>query len=365
MVIFEDGQLVQRPSAAKKPATESVGVSSSVLLFDACHVGVVLRVVLAVELVVAVSAMFVSDGLSKWLSQVSLWTAGALPACLLWLVVACGLKRPLAGLPIWGQYVAGTLLGMLAGLFGVSGLSFVGVIGEVSWMAGACSGALGAAFLMSDLAQRARGRKTTAATARLAELQARIRPHFLFNTLNTAIALIRESPRKAERVLEDLAELFRHVLTETREAASLADELELAQRYLEIEQVRFGDRLRLHWHVDESASDAKLPPLVLQPLVENTIRHGVEPSTTGAQVWVSTERRGGSVVIKVRNSLPGGAGPSGNGIALRNVRERLVLLHDVQCSFRAGLIAQGMYEVRLQIPLDAGSTLTPPQRTAA
>ena len=115
MVIFEDGQLVQRPSAAKKPATESVGVSSSVLLFDACHVGVVLRVVLAVELVVAVSAMFVSDGLSKWLSQVSLWTAGALPACLLWLVVACGLKRPLAGLPIWGQYVAGTLLGMLAG----------------------------------------------------------------------------------------------------------------------------------------------------------------------------------------------------------------------------------------------------------
>ena len=129
--------------------------------------------------------------------------------------------------------------------------------------------------------------------------------------------------------------------------------------------MRFGDRLRLHWHVDESASDAKLPPLVLQPLVENTIRHGVEPSTTGAQVWVSTERRGGSVVIKVRNSLPGGAGPSGNGIALRNVRERLVLLHDVQCSFRAGLIAQGMYEVRLQIPLDAGSTLTPPQRTAA
>ena len=369
MVIFEDGQLVRKHAAGKKAApegaAESVGVSSSVLLFDACHVGVVLRVVLAVELVVAVSAMFVADGLSKWISLTALWTAGALPASLLWLVVACGLKRPLARLPIWGQYAVGACLGLVAGLFGVSGLGYLGVIGDVPWMAGACSGALGAAVLMSDLAQRARGRKTTAATARLGELQARIRPHFLFNTLNTAIALIRESPRKAERVLEDLAELFRHVLTETREAASLADELELAQRYLEIEQVRFGDRLRLHWHIDESANAAKLPPLVLQPLVENTVRHGVEPSTTGAQIWVSTERRGGSVVIKVRNTLPGGPGQSGNSMALRNVRERLVLLHDVQSSFRAGLVAKGMYEVRLQIPLDAGSTLTPPQRTAA
>jgi two-component system sensor histidine kinase AlgZ len=367
MVIFEDGQLVNRRAAAKKTAkeakTESVGVSSSVLLFDACHVGVVLRVVVVVALAVAVAALFVSDSLVRWLEQVSVWAAGALPACLLWLVVACGLKRPLARLPMWGQHVAGALLGMLAGLFGVKGLSYVGVIGDVSWLAGACSGALGAVCLMSDLAQRARGRNTTAATARLAELQSRIRPHFLFNTLNSAIALIRESPRQAERVLEDLAELFRHVLTDTREAASLADELELAQRYLEIEQVRFGERLRLHWHIDESASEAKLPPLVLQPLVENTIRHGVEPSATGAQVWVSTERRGDMVVIKVRNTLPGGAGPSGNGMALRNVRERLALLHDVHSSFRAGLLAQGVYEVRLRIPLDPGSTLAP-QRAA-
>ena len=364
MGFFENGRLIQANSApaptpkAARPAVDSVSVSSSVLLFDACHVGVVLRVVLAVALVVAVCAMFVSHSLLSWLTQMSLWMAGALPACLAWLVVACGLKQVLARASIWLQYAAGAVLGMLAGLFGLFGLSYLGVISDVPWMAGACSGALGAAFLMSDLQSRARGRDTTATSARLAELQARIRPHFLFNTLNTAIALIREAPRQAEQVLEDLAELFRHVLIDSREAATLGDELDLAKRYLEIEQVRFGSRLRLHWHIDEGANFAKLPPLVLQPLVENTVRHGVEPSASGAQVWISTERRGGSVVIKVRNTLHGGSGQAGNGLALVNVRERLALLHDVQSSFRAGLVGPGIYEVRLRIPLDANDSIT-------
>ncbi|WP_236903789.1 sensor histidine kinase [Comamonas serinivorans] len=351
-----------RDAARASGAADSVGVSSSVLLFDACHAGVVLRVVLAVELVVAVAAMFVTDEPWTWVTQVSLWTAGVLPGCLLWLVLACALKQGLARLPTWLQYACGAALGMLAGLFAVLGLYHLGLLAEVRGVAGACSGAMAAAVLMSDLQLRARGREPAAARARLAELQSRIRPHFLFNTLNSAIALIRESPRQAERVLEDLAELFRHVLGEARETTTLAAELDLAQRYLEIEQVRFGDRLRLHWHVDESAGEARLPPLVLQPLVENTIRHGVEPSVSGAQVWVSTQRRGDTVVIKVRNSLPGGAGQPGNGLALANVRERLALLHDVQSSFRAGLVATGVYEVRIRIPLEGGSTQWPVTR---
>jgi two-component system sensor histidine kinase AlgZ len=123
--------------------------------------------------------------------------------------------------------------------------------------------------------------------------------------------------------------------------------------------LRFGDRLRLHWHVDETTGAARLPPLMLQPLVENTIRHGVEPSPSGAQVWVGAQRRGDNVVIRVRNTLPAGAGNPGNGMALVNVRERLALLHDVQSSFRAGLVAPGVYEVRIRIPLEAGPSLWP------
>jgi two-component system sensor histidine kinase AlgZ len=330
-----------------------------VLLFDACHVGVVLRLVLAVELVVAVAAMFVSEGVLNWFTQMALWTAGALPACLLWLVVACALKQGLARLPIWLQYACGAALGMAAGVFAVASLAWLGLLGEVPRVAGACSGALAAAVLMSELHLRARGREPAAAKARLAELQSRIRPHFLFNALNTAIALIRESPREAERVLEDLSELFRHALAEAGESATLADELDLARRYLDIEQLRFGDRLRLHWHVDETTGAARLPPLMLQPLVENTIRHGVEPSPSGAQVWVGAQRRGDNVVIRVRNTLPAGAGNPGNGMALVNVRERLALLHDVQSSFRAGLVAPGVYEVRIRIPLEAGPSLWP------
>jgi two-component system, LytTR family, sensor histidine kinase AlgZ len=92
-----------------------------------------------------------------------------------------------------------------------------------------------------------------------------------------------------------------------------------------------------------------VPPLLLQPLVENAVKHGVEPSEAGAQLKVSTERRGGTVVIKVTNTLPAGAGARGNGVAQANVRERLALMHDVQCQFQAQL-KDGVYQVRMEVP---------------
>jgi two-component system sensor histidine kinase AlgZ len=139
-------------------------------------------------------------------------------------------------------------------------------------------------------------------------------------------------------------------LKDSGEPVPLADEINLAQRYLAIEQVRFGDRLRVQWSLDPQAANAKLPPLLLQPLVENAVRHGVEPSTLGADVRISTQRRGSIVVIKVTNTVPNGQGVAGQGLALRNVRDRLALLHDVQCQFRSGL-KDGVYQVRMEIPL--------------
>ena len=322
------------------------------LVFDACRVGVVLRAVLFVETAVAVVVMFGAADALTWLTRLSLVTGAALPATLVWLLLACSLKKLLARLRPALQQLAGVLLGALAGLYGCGLLWFMGLLDTAPWWASACSGALLSAALVAALVLRAKGKTPAATTARLAELQARIRPHFLFNTLNSAIALVRAEPRQAERLLEDLSDLFRYALTVQAQSVTLADEITLAQRYLAIEQVRFAERLQVEWALDAQADDARLPPLLLQPLVENAVKHGVEPSPGGARIRVSTQRRGDVVVIKVSNTVANTAAPSspGQGLALDNVRERLSLLHDVQGRFQCGL-KDGVFQVRIEVPV--------------
>jgi two-component system sensor histidine kinase AlgZ len=318
-------------------------------LYDACQVGVALRAVLFVEATVAVGALYGADSALDWLLRLALLTGSALPATVFWLVVACLLKRQLARLARPAQYGAGLLLGGLAGLYGCGMLVLAGLLSPAPWLASAASGTLLAGVLVTVLALRERGRLPADTAARLSELQSRIRPHFLFNTLNSAIALVRAEPAKAEALLEDLSDLFRHALVDQGESATLADEILLARRYLDIEQVRFGERLRLEWALDAQAEEARLPPLLLQPLLENAVRHGVEPSPTGAQIRISTQRRGSTVVIKVTNTVPSGPGPRGHGVALNNVRDRLRLLHDVQCSFQT-VHENGIHQVRIEVP---------------
>lgn len=318
-------------------------------VFDACQVGVALRAVLFVEAVVAVGALFGATSFLGWLTRLALLTGGALPATVLWLVLACGLKKPLARLPVRLQYAAGVALGALSGLYGCGMLVMTALLESTPWLACAASGALLSAALVAALALRERGKTPAATAARLSELQSRIRPHFLFNTLNSAIALVRAEPAKAEALLEDLSDLFRHALMDQGEAVTLADEIALAHHYLDIEQVRFGERLRVQWSLDPRADQARLPPLLLQPLVENAVKHGVEPSADGAEVKISTQRRGSMVVIKVTNTVPAGQGVKGSGLALQNVRDRLSLLHDVQGQFRHAL-KDGLFQVRIEVP---------------
>lgn len=320
-----------------------------VLVFDACQVGVVLRAVLFVEAVMAVGAMFGTGTVNDWVVRVAILSAAAMPATLAWLLVACSLKRVLERLPPVGQHAFGIGLGAAAGLAGCGLLAQVIGLVSVPWVGSAFTGALLSSALVSALVLRARGRMPAHTAARLAELQARIRPHFLFNALNSAIALVREDPARAEAVLEDLSDLFRNALAEHGEAVPLADEITLAERYLAIEQVRFGERLQVEWAVDPRAAHARVPPLFLQPLVENAVKHGVEPSATGAQVKISTELRAGTVVIKVTNTVPAGQGEPGSGVAQANVRDRLRLLHDVQGQFRA-VLKDGIYQVRMEVP---------------
>jgi two-component system sensor histidine kinase AlgZ len=328
------------------------------LVFDACHVGVVLRAVLFVEAVVGVGALYVSTSPLDWVGTLALLTGGTLPATLLWLIIACSLKTWLQRLGTVQQYAAGVVLGALAGACACGMLGLVHYTTSAHWVASTATGALLAALLVAALVLRARGRTPAATTARLTELQSRIRPHFLFNTLNSAIALVREEPAKAESLLEDLSELFRHALVEQGESVTLAQEITLARRYLAIEEVRFGKRLQVQWSLDARTDNARLPPLLLQPLVENAVKHGVEPSDRGGRLRVLTELRGSRVVVRITNTLyqsdgkpnPGDdASPRGHGIALANVRARLALLHDVHGEFSAG-VRDGLYEVRITLP---------------
>lgn len=329
--------------------------SDRALVFDACHAGVVLRAVLFVEVVLGVATLFAAGTPIDWLTRLALLTGGALPATLAWLIVACSLKHILQDAREPLQYAAGVVLGVLAGLAACAllALTLPGE-GEPPWIASGASGALLSALLVTALALRARGRTPAATTARLTELQARIRPHFLFNSLNSAIALVRDDPAKAEALLEDLSDLFRRALVEQGDSATLEDEVQLARHYLAIEQVRFGERMQVVWQLDERAGNARLPPLLLQPLVENAVKHGVEPSTLTALIEVRTELRGARVVLTITNSLPPKVASTsqatrGHGIAQRNVRERLALLHDVDCDFSAGA-HEGRYRVRISLP---------------
>ena len=193
------------------------------------------------------------------------------------------------------------------------------------------------------------------AEARLQALQARIRPHFLFNSLNAVLALIRRDPKRAERTLEDLADLFRALMSDSRSLVRLADEISLVERYAAIEQLRLGERLRMSWDLDNAPVDAMLPALVLQPLLENAVYHGVEPGTGTGDVLVRIVRRGKRVHMLIENPWheTGNGHRAGNHMALDNIRERLMLYFDDEARLETR-VEGARYQVEIDIPYRSG-----------
>ncbi|MEA9771404.1 histidine kinase [Xanthomonas campestris] len=161
--------------------------------------------------------------------------------------------------------------------------------------------------------------------AELDALTARVQPHFLFNTLNMAIALLHARPQQAEQLLLDLSELFRAALT-TQDKVPLADEIELTKRYLEIEALRFGERLSVRWDLPTRLPEISVPNLTLQPLVENAVHHGIEGAREGGEITIAIISTNGLVEIHVHNSVPAGASShsrTDHGIGLSALRGRL------------------------------------------
>ncbi len=186
--------------------------------------------------------------------------------------------------------------------------------------------------------------------ARLQALQARIRPHFLFNSINAVLSLVRSEPRRAETALEDLADLFRVLMADNRDLVPLEREVELCRQYLGLEALRLGDRLSVEWQVDKMPGDALVPPLLLQPLLENAVYHGIEPSMEPGVISIRIFSDRDQVHMLLRNPFrKEGAHHTGNKMALSNIRERLSLHFDAEASLQTR-DSGGHYEVRITLP---------------
>jgi len=187
--------------------------------------------------------------------------------------------------------------------------------------------------------------------ARLQALRARIRPHFLFNTLNSVLAIVRQQPKRAETALEDLADLFRMAMDSGQDLVPLRREIELAQRYLALERLRLDERLQVEWKIAPGLDAVLIPPLLLQPLLENAVYHGIEPLPEGGAIHITLRPHLGDLVLEIVNPCPRAGTSHGQHLALANIRERLALLFDVEASLQAGETADGFFSVRLALPL--------------
>jgi two-component system sensor histidine kinase AlgZ len=208
-----------------------------------------------------------------------------------------------------------------------------------------------AGALLGYFRLRAKALSPAIVEARLQALQARIRPHFLFNSINAVLSLVRSDPKRAETALEDMADLFRVLMRDNRDLAPLADEIELCRQYLALEKLRLGERLQVEWHLNSMPADALVPPLVLQPLLENAIYHGIEPSSAPGVVSINIFYKGGEVHAILRNPYRanGGEHHAGNKMALANVRERLALHFDAEGALESKVMRDA-YEVHIRIP---------------
>jgi two-component system sensor histidine kinase AlgZ len=317
---------------------------------DFRNLGVIARLLIAVNLAAFGVALY---AVPDWEGALERFLAGAVllePLLLASLIALYAATPALARLPYWPGCAA-----VLAITLAIAALA------HLPWFAQALqpSGgvlrtlaltALATALLLAYLRLHLKAHSPALAEARLQALQARIRPHFLFNSLNAVLSLIRRDPRRAERSLEDLADLFRTLMSDGRGFVRLADEIALLERYASLEELRLGERLRVVWELDAAPSDALLPPLVLQPLLENAVYHGVEPGAGPGEVVVRIERVGERVRVHIENTLSGEPDQRvGNRMALDNIRERLVLFFDAEARIDTRQ-RNGRYCVEIEMP---------------
>lgn len=219
---------------------------------------------------------------------------------------------------------------------------------------GAIIGVMGLRYLV--LAHRAEQDARLEQEARMQALQSRIRPHFLFNSMNSIASLTRSDPARAEAALQDLADLFRVLLADARKLVPISAEREISRQYLEIEKLRLGDRLKVSWSVNNIPRTALVPALTLQPLLENAIYHGIEPRFGGGTVRIELWTEAGMLHFMISNPLPEvpkHAHGKGNKIAMDNIRQRLATHFGESASMQA-FVDGSQYHVKVKMPIMKG-----------
>jgi two-component system sensor histidine kinase AlgZ len=311
----------------------------------------------AVNGAVLAAVMLHTNGLQPGLREFVEASIVVEPACLLSLLALCGLRRLIKAMPPWAQRTGCALVPAAATSLVIQFLlspgPFAGGFSHLTMVKGVLIAALFGIVLQHYFEMRTRAFSPALAEARLQALQARIRPHFLFNSLNAVLSLIRTEPRRAETTLEDLADLFRVLVRDARDMTTMEDEIRLCKQYLSIEKVRLGERLQVRWHSIDINEDvlrkAQIPGLLLQPLIENAVHYGVEPATAPVLIEIHMTRSLDRIEVAVVNPYHDNAVSIGTHTALDNIRERLRLLYDVEAQLTT-TVARGFFEVRLRFP---------------
>ncbi len=346
------------PSAARPVET---------VIPDCCNIGVVFRALIAVNAAALAVCLFNAD---HWRMGVTEFVEASMMielACLWSLFALCGTRQVVCRLPtevsvpLWIQRITCAAIPAL-----ITGI-VVYLFSSVDWLIvrftqmtvpkAALMAALLGALFQHYFELRKRAFSPALVEARLQALQARIRPHFLFNSLNAVLSLIRTEPRRAESALEDLADLFRVLMSDPRNMTSLDNEIHICKQYLSIETIRLGERLQVDWQMENINDDvlrkAQIPILLLQPLFENAVYYGIEPATEPARVQIHISRSLDRIEVVLVNPYHGETPVAGNHMAMDNIRERLALLYDVEAQLTT-TIAHGFFEVRLRFPYVKG-----------
>ena len=314
------------------------------------NLGVLLRILVIVSIMTAGAAAVKGGSLGDMGRQILQLSSFVQPAVMLSLVMLVMLNDVLKRAPyfVGVAFVLALELVLVTALHILWGPLFSTELGTIEryWLLTILVTV--AVLVYFDLRGRALSPALT--EARLQALQARIRPHFLFNSINAVLSLMRQEPKRAERALEDMADLFRVLMADNRQLAPLEREVELCREYLNLEQLRLGERLQVEWHVDKMPQDAMVPPLVLQPLLENAVYHGIEPRLDPGVVSINIYLAREQVHLVLRNPYEqAGDHHSGNKMALANIRERLALHFDAEASL-AAKVSDDAYQVHIVMP---------------
>lgn len=347
-----------RPQAAEIGAplptrAETAAPAPRQVIPDGCNLGVVLRTLLAVNLALLAVTVTLASSLAEVPEAVLTAAAAVEPLLLLTLMLWCLARRTLQGKPLplqravaWLTPVAVTAV-LLALFHDLSSLLQGPRVALFLALA-----LLGGMAVQHYLELRDRAFSPALTEARYQALQSRIRPHFFFNSLNAVLAVVRNNPAQAERMLENISELFRAVMGDVRKLVPFEQELGLCRQYVEIEQTRLGERLVVDWQIGAVHPRARVPQLLLQPIIENAVRYGAERREGECRIVVRVRQIGFNLEFFVSNPIA--REPlqrEGNQIGLANIRGRLALIYDLEAKLDAQ-VRGNRFELTLTIPVE-------------